>query len=311
MVGIAPLYISNSYYGLPLKVVAFIGTNATDYLNFICKQDDPEVVAALADGLLSATNWDAIDLHQVPDGSLVASILKNVAAYKGFFFKQIDQDICYKLSLPDSWEEYLACLSKKFRWNIQYYLRRLNRDHAISFRLSEKSIVNRDIELFFKLHQKRFLSKKKPGAYLTPSFRRFHLELAMTLSENDWLRLYFLEIDGKPVATLYGFQFADSFYYYLGGFEPDWGSLSVSTVLIAKAIEDSIASGLNSFDFLRGEEPYKQKWLAQPFVNHRLIISGSGKKSELARKLLVLENDLTKRAKGKVSQLSAPGPICV
>jgi CelD/BcsL family acetyltransferase involved in cellulose biosynthesis len=209
----------------------------------------------------------------------------------------IMQDTCYSLTLPSSWEEYVASLSKKFSWNVQYYTRRLKRDYEINFRLSDHESIKQDVGLFFKLHQKRFLSKKKPGAYLNPKFRKFHAGLAVDLCKNGWLRLYFLEVDSQAVATLYGFQFGNSFYYYLGGFEPDWGAMSVSTVLIGKAIEDSIAGGLSRFDFLRGQEPYKQKWRAVEHANHRLIISRPGRKSGLVQKMLSLENDVTKHAK--------------
>lgn len=301
LAGIAPLYISFSYYGLPVKVAAFIGTNGTDYLNFVLRRNDSDVASVLIDYLLESQKWDVIDLHQLPSGNIASDLLNSRISGK-FACELVPQDASYKLELPDNWEELLAGLSKKFRWNVQYYQRRLARDHEVSFRLSDKDSVEKDMALFFKLHQKRFISKKKPGAYLSPKFRKFHTDLAKTLCSCGWLRLYTMEVDGRAVASLYGFQFNDSFYYYLGGFDPDWGSMSVSTVLIARAIEDSIKQGLKSFDFLRGQEPYKKKWLAQEFFNQRLIVSRPGKKSGVAQKFLSLERDLTRRVKEKIEK---------
>ncbi len=303
LAGVAPLYISSSYYGLPVKVAAFVGTNGTDYLDLVVGHkihDASEIAAALTDELLKYPRWDAADLHQLPSGSIASGIIGSRAASAGLFFEQVPQDNCYTLVLPDSWDGYLAALSKKFRWNVQYYARRLSRDYEPSIRLSGGEDAAKDMSLFLKLHQKRFISKKKPGAYLSPKFRKFHTDLAVALAKRGWLRLYIMEIDKKPVAALYGFQFGDTFYYYLGGFEPDWGSLSVSTVLIARAIEDSIKDGLRNFNFLRGNEPYKQKWLAQESFNQRLIISRPGKKSGLVQKVMAIEHDLTKRVKNKL-----------
>jgi len=301
LAGIAPLYISSSYYGFPVKVAAFIGTNGTDYLDFVLRREDPAPFSVLIDYLLESQNWDAIDLHQLPHDSVASDLVRSGVPGK-FVYEFVPQDASYILKLPDSWEELLAGLSKKFRWNVQYYQRRLARDHEVSFRLSDKHSIEKDMALFFRLHQKRFLSKKKPGAYLSPKFRKFHTDLAETLCSRGWLRLYTMEIDGKGVASLYGFQFNDSFYYYLGGFDPDWGSMSVSTVLIARAMEDSIEQGLKRFDFLRGQEPYKKKWLAREYFNQRLIISRPGKRSGMAQKFLSLESDLTRRVKEKIEK---------
>jgi len=300
IVGIAPVYLSSTHYGLPLKVAAFIGTNGTDYLDIIADGDISGAAVALYGALFAASGWDAIDLHQLSSARNTAGEMVEKAKALGFSCADVIQDHCYSLELPESWEGYLATLSKKFRWNVQYYARRLARDHDMRIRLSCPETVGEDMELFFKLHQKRFIAKKKPGAYLNPKFRKFHIGLAAALCESGWLRLYVMELDGLPVAALYGFAFGDTFYYYLGGFEPEWAPMSVSTVLIGRAIEDSIAAGMGRFDFLRGQEPYKQKWLAQESSNHRVIISRPGKRSGLAQKLLTVENDLTRRVKDKM-----------
>ncbi|MHB8842233.1 MAG: GNAT family N-acetyltransferase [Candidatus Aquicultor sp.] len=300
IVGIAPIYLSSTQYGLPLKVAAFIGTNGTDYLDLIADSDVPDAAVALYDALFDASEWDAIDLHQLSSDRSTAREVVEKAKARGCSCTDVIQDHSFSVELPGSWEEYLATLSKKFRWNVQYYARRLARDHDMLIRLSGPETVREDMELFFKLHQKRFLAKKKPGAYLNPKFRKFHIELAAALCESGWLRLYVMQIDGLPVATLYGFVLGDTFYYYLGGFEPEWAAMSVSTVLIGRAIEDSIAAGIRKFDFLRGQEPYKQKWLAQESSNHRVIISRTGKRAGLMQKLLTVENDLTRRVKDKM-----------
>jgi len=302
LLAIAPLYIATSYLGLPIKVISFLGTGGTDYLGFIVKRDNGASATALLDYLFSLTKWNVIDLHQLHGSEATAEFVCSRAVAAGLTCECVAQDACYGLNLPKSWEDYIAGLSKKFRWNVQYYKRRLERDYEVVFRLSDNSSIKKDIELFFKLHQKRFLDKKKPGAYLNPKFRRFHASLVEDLCVKGWLRLYFLEVDGRAVATLYGFGFGSSFYYYLGGFEPDWGALSVSTILIGRSIEDSIAEGMDRFDFLRGQEPYKQKWQAAECHNHRLIICHADKKSGFVKKMLSLENDLTKQAKEMIQK---------
>lgn len=304
-VAVAPLFISSSYLGLPIRVVAFLGTGGTDYLNFIISPQRPEALGVLLKHLLLARSWDAIDLHQVPRGGAGSLEMLNDLAYSsdgGLCCDRLAQDPAFAVALPENWDAYLGSLSKKFRWNIQYYSRRLEREHKLRFRLSTPESAPADTDIFFKLHQKRFVDKKKPGAYMSPKFRKFHAALAKDLAEAGWLRLYIMEIDSRPVASLYGFSFGKGFYYFLGGFEPEWGAMSVSTVLIARAVQDAISNGLDTFDFLRGQEPYKRKWFAEESANHRLIISRAGKKAGLVQKMLSLENELTLRAKEKMQK---------
>ncbi|HCG99424.1 MAG TPA: hypothetical protein DE036_06440 [Actinobacteria bacterium] len=297
LVALAPLYVTSTFLGLPLKVVSFIGTEGTDYLDVIAAPARHDAVSAILKELFSLSKWDAIDLHQIPQPSDTGELVRQLAFAKNLTGEVLAQDTSYARALDSSWDVFFAGLSKKFRTNVQYYRRCLERDYNLVIRQSDCESVTEDMRLFFKLHQKRFLNKKKPGAYLNPKFRRFHSELAKDLCASGWLRLYILEVDSKPIAALYGFTFGGSFYYYLGGFEPDWGRLSVSTVLIAQSIEDAIGQGLARYDFLRGDEPYKQKWGAVAFGNRRVIIGRTGKKSGVVKKLLAIENDVSNQAK--------------
>jgi CelD/BcsL family acetyltransferase involved in cellulose biosynthesis len=49
-------------------------------------------------------------------------------------------------------------------------------------------------------------------------------------------------------------------YDYIGGFDPQFSSLSPGSLLIGHAIEQAEAEGAAHFDFLRGAEAYKYRW---------------------------------------------------
>ena len=56
------------------------------------------------------------------------------------------------------------------------------------------------------------------------------------------------------------------------GFDPSQPRLSPGVQIIAHAIEQAIAEGATSFDFLRGGESYKYAWGAvdRPKISRRL-----------------------------------------
>ena len=53
-------------------------------------------------------------------------------------------------------------------------------------------------------------------------------------------------------------EYAGTVGLYNSGFDPEHARLSPGIVLLAHVIRDAIERGVATFDFLRGEEPYKQ-----------------------------------------------------
>jgi len=73
------------------------------------------------------------------------------------------------------------------------------------------------------------------------------------------LRLYFLRVQGKDVATLYAFKYNNKLFHYQSGRDPKWSKEGVGGILINLVIEDAINKGYAEFDFLRGMEDYKTR----------------------------------------------------
>jgi CelD/BcsL family acetyltransferase involved in cellulose biosynthesis len=119
-------------------------------------------------------------------------------------------------------------------------------------------------ELFVDLHQRRRESLGEPGCFASQRFHNFLKDASQQFLALDALRLCWLEIDGWPVAVEYMLQGGGVVYAYQSGVDPerldDEPGRMISALLIKQAIED----GLQGFDFLRGDEPYKSHWRAQP-----------------------------------------------
>ena len=87
---------------------------------------------------------------------------------------------------------------------------------------------------------------------------RFFREGTLALAAAGWARLWFLESAGAPVASFLCLEFAGSVGLYNSGFDPAHAGLAPGIVLLAHVIQDAIDRRLPTFDFLRGEEPYKR-----------------------------------------------------
>jgi CelD/BcsL family acetyltransferase involved in cellulose biosynthesis len=94
---------------------------------------------------------------------------------------------------------------------------------------------------------------------------------------------------GTIGAALYCFACRGRGYYYAGGFNPELSRLSPGTVLTGYAIEDALLAGATTFDFLRGDEPYKYAWGATNRTNHRRLLWRVGGAGAVAPRLVALE----------------------
>lgn len=83
---------------------------------------------------------------------------------------------------------------------------------------------------------------------------------AMAVLARGTLRFHMVRLSGRIVAVHFGFQWRGRHYYYIGGFDPDFASLSVGSVLLHHAIRSAADEGASEFDFLRGAESYKYRW---------------------------------------------------
>src|SRR5207244_453594 len=78
------------------------------------------------------------------------------------------------------------------------------------------------------------------------------------------LRLHWLELDGRPVAAEYHIAGEDIVYAYQSGIEPEVLHEEPGHLAAIATLQLAIAQGYRAFDFLRGDEPYKAHWRAQP-----------------------------------------------
>ncbi len=291
LVGIAPLEAAH-VWGLPVTRLQFIGGEVSDYMDIIADPDlESEVTEAIFNHLRALGGWHALDLQQLPPDS---PALVNPPANRAQVY---EQEICPYLPLPETWQAFLAGLSKKARSNLSYYERKSAKEFSMTMGVLGEDDLDEGMDAFFRLHQARWQRRKLPGTFYSPRMRAFHTEAARLLQSCGWLRLHGIRLDGTLQAVLYCFAHKRKGYYYLGGFEPELSRYSLGTVLTGAAIRDAIELGLTEFDFLRGNEPYKTRWTQQSRTTSRIIGSSDRALSPFASSLCLTEHRVQTRVK--------------
>jgi CelD/BcsL family acetyltransferase involved in cellulose biosynthesis len=166
------------------------------------------------------------------------------------------EDRCPVLALPKSWDEYLGRLSGKDRHELRRKMRRLERELPGATARSHGEAAGWDEAMtrFLTLHR---LSKVGKARFMDDKMERFFRSATLTLARAGWARLWFLDFEGAAVAAFLCIEYAGAVGLYNSGFDPVRAQLAPGIVLLAHVIRDAIERGLPTFDFLRGEEPYK------------------------------------------------------
>lgn len=263
LVGIAPLIAQGD-------VVSFMGgPDLCDYLDFVPFQGQEGAFYPAVWEHLRGCSWRSLDLHCLASGSPTLSHLPAQAQASGCTVEQHLEEVCPRVELPQTWEEYLASLNKKRRHELRRKLRRLT-EQGFSYYATQGQLPSaQDITDFFRLYS---LSGPEKARFMTPQRAHFFQALLSGALGPDRLKLYFLEVGGVRVSTALCFDQPAQRLLYNSGYDPDFSWLSVGLLLKALCLKDAIASGKRQMDFLRGAEPYKYDLGAQDRPLYRLVI---------------------------------------
>ncbi len=230
------------------------GAEVADFLDVIAARgSSDEVAEAVVDYM--TRRGGTVDFRNLGPQSIGSVGIHAEARRRGIPSDLEMEDVSPRVELPDSWETYLQSLSKKDRHELRRKLRRLLSTGDVQHRyVSNPTTRGADVDDFFRLHR---LSGEDKAAFMTPRMETFFRALVDEFMPKNWVRLYFLEIDGIRVASAILFDYAGKFLLYNSGYDPEFAHLSVGVLLKAFCLRDAISEGRQVFDFLQGNEPYK------------------------------------------------------
>lgn len=254
------------------RTLRAMATGASDYLHPLVKSGYEEVVAAaLAEHLRDMDLVDLIDLHQVRETQPLLS------AAGTRFTTTASQATCLVLDLPKTFDDYLATLNKSLRYDVRKLDKELFSSGKARIERVTSETLDQSLDWFFETHRKRWRKRGLPGAFVGSRSERFHREWAELAFRKGWLWLSVLFHEDKPVGTIYAMRLGSKCFYYQAGFDPEASAISPGSLLVGYTIRRAIAEGLDTFDFLRGDEPYKRRWKPQhEYRNLRLIAPTRG-----------------------------------
>lgn len=281
VVGIMPLYLQNRRVLrlVPVKILRNVGTGgdtAPDYLDPLI---DPAQADEIADVLVQAILDKSLAYDQllladfIPESAFARTLRKHLGTTDARRRESVSARISF-ITLPESWDDYLAGLSGDRRNVIRRFRRKLEVLPAARFYTwQDPATLDRGIDRLIELHLKRWTNRSDSHAFSSKAYVGFHREVMHAAMEKGWLRLFCIEAEGQIMAMLYCYRYRDRMYYFQGGFDPAMSKLRPGLVLMGHAIEQAILEGTRTFDMLRGEYEFKTHWAKERHETAQIAVS--------------------------------------
>lgn len=264
----APLYILRDEEN-DESLGMFLGSGITDYLDAIVA---PGADAASLVEAMTAADCQMWDLQQMRP----SSPLLNAPLPDSWSDNTEDQEACPVLSIENAGAELQNILSTHSRKKLRYFRRLAEREGTVRYESATRESLDELLAALYELHGARWQRRGLPGVLADEHTRSFHRDVARRMFDVNALRMYAMRINDRIVAVFYGFAHHGTVFFYLSGYDPDLENLSLGNVIVAHAIDEAVAVGAHTFDFLRGAEEYKYAWGAKDRMNRRRQLFRSG-----------------------------------
>ena len=246
-VALAPLYARGD-------VISFLGTDSSDYLDFLGDISQPVVLDGLLAAAREAVAASAFRLAVVPERSPTTARLAAAAAR-------------LKLGLRSD-EPVLAPALRRAQLVDATHKKSLVRHENWFRRNGELSVVHTahgdailpQLDRFFAQHVERCTAAPYASLFEDERHRAFYRRLAEQNADAGWLRFTRVNWNGAPIAYHFGMSFNGSFLCYKPSFELALAHRSPGEVLLRQLLIAAYDEGAQTFDLGIGDEPFKHRF---------------------------------------------------
>jgi tetratricopeptide (TPR) repeat protein len=241
------------------------GNNTADYTGFICRPEHQEQAISALGWQLRQLNWTHLRLGFLRASEQRTRLFLQAFPVQEFAVSEIDRlgkdnvdnSICPFAPLPGDWDAYLdGRLSANSRQKIRRLLRQLEKSAEFRITHADGSTIERDVELLLRFWAERWGPQK--GAQLDGILKNNRLMLSHAFRAGS-LFLPVLWQGERPVAALAILVDVrkKSYLFFIAGRDETFDGPPAGLVLHAHSIRHAIRNGFVTYDFLRGNEPYK------------------------------------------------------
>lgn len=271
LVGIAPFYVECKMKGpVTLREIHFLGgpEAGSDYLDVFARKGHEKTVAdTLYDYLMGdgKARWDVVHLLDIPADALFLLYFNKRVQLDGKFTETASSSFCPVVRCGSE-NELFEMLSQTTRKKFKQDIRVIHREQDIVHSVIHGVEVVGALEEFFKLYERK---SRFSGKNLRPILDTF----LSRCNGDSPVQIDLLSVSGQVVAGLLHLRYRNTLAMYLMAIDKEFNSkISLGNILVGLCIKNSIAAGLDTYDFLKGDESYKFHWASGGRSNMKYIL---------------------------------------
>ena len=235
---------------------------------------DEATAMRLIDAALEEFATRDVDLIRLPgiptESTVVRALEERVTQFRRELL--VKPRTHHQLTLPKTFDEFLASRSKGTRKNINLYRNRFERTFGADASLKvlsgpdQLTRLREDLEVVAEKTYQRGLGV----GFADSREERSLLELSL---RRGWFRAYVLYIADAPIAFWTGWAYGDTFYTGATGYDPAFASHRVGTYVLCRLIEDLCAeSSIQVVDFGSGDAAYKHQFGSETWTEKDVLV---------------------------------------
>jgi len=274
IVAIMPLMKKTvSKKGLRFKVFEFIGNAYSQARAVLCDATDAAERTLFTEKLLHylsqyTPNWDYLDLYglQTENGNLDQIVNAAEGCRLAYSMDRAYENLYQDLPSVSA-EEYLCGRPRIVHRNVNYNLRRMQREGTLEFRtVADAADMDSVMDSYYELYARSWKKSEELGP-------AFHRHLAKFAAVHGWLRLGFMIFNNVPIACQLWLVFQGTAYILKVFYDEGCKRYSPGTVLTDYMFRMVIdRDQVASVDFLQGDEAYKRDWVDGVRSRKRILV---------------------------------------
>ncbi|MET0942643.1 MAG: GNAT family N-acetyltransferase [Mesorhizobium sp.] len=256
------------------------GSYASDYTGFLAAPEFADRASVAFARHLKTMHWAKLHLENLRmseerRGSFLAELqdeklnlrkLRRVNAAD-----KVDNCVCLSAELAESWELFLERnLSSNTRQKMRRFLRKVETSDDFRITHADASTIERDVETLLRFWSVKWSARKENPTAILKSSRAFFKE---TWNGGSLFLPVLWHLD-KPICALA--LLADpvkkTMLFYMAGRDETDSAVPSGLVLHGYCIRRAIEQGYRTYDFLRGNEPYKYSFGTRESAIHCFLM---------------------------------------
>jgi CelD/BcsL family acetyltransferase involved in cellulose biosynthesis len=247
--------------------IFFAGAGFSDYTGIITEsQFESEAVPAFAEYIKRKLNWAQFKIENLTMSDRRRRLflrafdkirfVQNPITYK-FPGDPTDHSICPFINLPASWDEYLNTLSPNNRQKIRRLLKKVDSSEIYRITWSDARSIDENLSMLLNFWRIKWLPSK--GEQRADEIVSLNQWMLSRCAKSAALFLPVFWHADRPVAALATLvdRRKKSLLFFITGRDETYREMPAGYLLHAYSIRHAIAHGFTTYEFLKGNEPYK------------------------------------------------------